>query len=1772
MLKAIQNKMPGGQDTDITKKSAAEPQLDVFVTDPEEPEDVDVDISGPAPVVPLSRADTIRPRPAPSAAPPADAAPADPRAGSLATIEPDAPVDARPLPPLLSAKEPAQPDGHAPPATPEELSRWQAVIADYEREAKAIGNEPHAASLYLEIGRVWEEQLNKPRNAAMAYQRAFHLNERDPAVLHASRRLFTEVGNWGMVVQILQKEIDVTERVERPERKATLLAEKGTVLEDKLRNQEEAQRAFREALDIWSAEPLAIAALERLHLLRNEYTQLFQVYQRALEVTTKPERRLPLLLAAAQLAEDRLGDPDTAIAQFSELLEIDRTNAVALSALRRLTQQTGRWDEYVRVLTLSAESAPSPGEAAHMLLSAARVQHERLMLTDRALLLLLKALEYSPEDLGVLREIELLYEQNERFDEVVKVLRREAEVTEEPRDRVPVLFKLGTVLEDNLNLPEEAVPIFEEAVALMPSYVPAKQALGRLYEKTGRWEELAKLFEMEVRLEEDTGVKVTKLFKRAEILDVRLSRPDEAIKALFELLGLKPDYMAARKYLERLLQKQEAWSDLISLYEQELALTEDRDQRIFLLDRIGLLAEEKLADLERATSAYARLLEIVPGHLHSIRTLNRLATKQEHWDEVMRMYDLEVEATDDQKEVVSLLHRAGMVTEEKLGNLQGAAALYEKALILWPTYLPALGSLGRLYHQLQRWEDLLQMYRREIEVSKSPEHAVQLLFRMADVLVDRLKDDRRAAAVHEEVLNHDRDNLAALRALAEIHTRSGDNERLVEVLVRESATLKEAKDRADALFKVAEICEEKLDRRDRAAEAYQEVLRLGHGHDAALRALFRIYSAEGMWPALARSLDTALEHATEESAKVAILIRAAEVAADKLGNLDDAAKRLEEALALEPANIALLAQLERVSVARRDWPRAIAVAESLARFETDPRLCAARQIRIATMKESQLDPPQSGAEHYRLALESVPDHPVALRALEIAYRKMGAWEALATFYEREAAVTRDPVRRVNLYTRGGDLYEHRLTKDDHARKLYELALEIAPTHLPAIRGRRRIAERTGDPKAALECIEREGELTADRDRARELLFEAGQVQQDQFKNVQKAIETYEAVLARSPGHSGAFNRLEAIYLEQKAWKPLLELLKRRAQALESVEDQAKLYVAAGQIAQDRLDDAGTAIGLYREVLARERMHPVALVRLGPLLFAEGEWDAAIDVFHKTLAVTKDPPVLLMAFKSLGIIYQEHRQDLVKCVQSFQAAIAASPTDTECLRRLASVYREAKDWASAINVLLRLAEVEIERGQRVETLLELAQIYETGAHDRHNAILANRKALELEPTNQVAIQRLSDLYEKQQDWQSLAEVTAAYVRTLGPDQKEKAAPLHLKMAEVFETKLKDDTRAINALRYALDAQPDHREALERLASLYAKSPDTFPQAVDVHRRLLRMDPFRLASYHQMHEMFERRGEHDKAFVIAEILVFLRGQIQEEELFYLEHKSKVAPHAATTLSPEDHDRLVTHPLERGALRALMEILGVEVAKSFPGDLARYDLKKEDRHGPKSDLPIRKVADEIASVLGAPQFDLWLTRKHELGMFLENGTPATLIVGAAVPRRVQEKDQRFLLALHLERLKGGHQLLEQLQNKDLESLVWATVKLSDPGAQVPTDPASLELMLRKIERTLSSRTRKVILEMRAHFPQLRVDLGKFRQGAVHTAYRAALVLTNDIEVAVRNIAKEHPDVRPVFTDARGAAQTIGKIPEVRDLLAYAVSEEYFATRAKLGFSIQG
>ncbi len=108
------------------------------------------------------------------------------------------------VPEPSASQQLAQGLGALPAAHPD---RVRARIAWLEKEARALGADSAAALLFHEMGLLWEDPLRNPRNAAVAYQNAFRLAPRFVGNIQAARRLFADVGNWQMVVQLIDAEL-----------------------------------------------------------------------------------------------------------------------------------------------------------------------------------------------------------------------------------------------------------------------------------------------------------------------------------------------------------------------------------------------------------------------------------------------------------------------------------------------------------------------------------------------------------------------------------------------------------------------------------------------------------------------------------------------------------------------------------------------------------------------------------------------------------------------------------------------------------------------------------------------------------------------------------------------------------------------------------------------------------------------------------------------------------------------------------------------------------------------------------------------------------------------------------------------------------------------------------------------------------------------------------------------------------------------------------------------------------------------------------------------------------------------------------------------------------------------------------------------------------------------------------------------------------------------------------------------------------------------------
>jgi len=125
-------------------------------------------------------------------------------------------------------------------------------------------------------------------------------------------------------------------------------------------------------------------------------------------------------------------------------------------------------------------------------------------------------------------------------------------------------------------------------------------------------------------------------------------------------------------------------------------------------------------------------------------------------------------------QVISLLHRNGEIYEEKLNDKDEAIETYKQVLTLSPAYLPALQSLGRLYFIKGMWEDLIDMFRQEIGVTRNESQQIILLYKIGELYEEKMVQEDNAIAAYREVLAIQQDNFPARKARIRIYNNTRD--------------------------------------------------------------------------------------------------------------------------------------------------------------------------------------------------------------------------------------------------------------------------------------------------------------------------------------------------------------------------------------------------------------------------------------------------------------------------------------------------------------------------------------------------------------------------------------------------------------------------------------------------------------------------------------------------------------------------------------------------------------------------------------------------------------------------------------------------------------------------------------------------------------------------------------------------------------------------------------------------------------------------------------
>ncbi len=353
--------------------------------------------------------------------------------------------------------------------------------------------------------------------------------------------------------------------------------------------------------------------------------------------------------------------------------------------------------------------------------------------------------------------------------ELIDVLNRRLEGPLSVDERVNTLTRLGRLYEVEAGLEEAAAEVYREALSYDSQHVPALRALGRLYTRRENWRALAELYEREIATVGQRGGGWRRHYQLAELYEYRLERDERALENYLVVLEERPNYLPALKSSARILGRLGRWTRLADLFLRMVDSAPSRRQKLYLLDKVAEVAEDRLENFDVAIGAWKETLDLDPENPRAYTALGRLYSRTHRWEDLIELNKAEIELVDDPEEVASIWLRNAEIAEQSLENIEAAERYYRKTLDVIPDYLPALEALGRIYLRGGRWADIVEMTGRELKMVGDSANATRQLGALAEILETKLDRRDDAIAIYEELWSGNPGDSHVFSALARLY-------------------------------------------------------------------------------------------------------------------------------------------------------------------------------------------------------------------------------------------------------------------------------------------------------------------------------------------------------------------------------------------------------------------------------------------------------------------------------------------------------------------------------------------------------------------------------------------------------------------------------------------------------------------------------------------------------------------------------------------------------------------------------------------------------------------------------------------------------------------------------------------------------------------------------------------------------------------------------------------------------------------------------------------
>ncbi len=951
--------------------------------------------------------------------------------------------------------------------TLEEGRLWDDYVKVLDKELLASADKAEKLALTRRIGEIHKKERGDPAAAVPHLRKAFELDRTDETTRGNLEECLEASEAFDELIALLRASADAAKD---PAVAAGLRKKAARVLHEKVGDGEAAIALCKAVIATLPDDEEALGRMESIDEAGENWERLAETYQHRLDRAAGAEAKVMCLSRLARLAEERLGDDIRALDVWRRALDQKPADSESLSAMERLLDRHGRFDDLRAVLEAALAVTTDVQGRAEIHRRLARLYDGALEDPQRAQGEWGRVLDAAEDD-EALRAMLAHARSDRNARDMVDLLGRIDARTSDPIERGVLLLERADLQAKELSDDAGAIETFRKLLAdADPSSAQALAGLRASLERLEKWDEAADAMEKELPLRSEPAEYRGISIRLGETYRHRLSDGTRAIATYERLREKEPKDGTVRDALEALYAE-------AGLHEKSLALHRERaddesgQAKSARLQRMAEISETGRGDAAAAFELLREAFDVDRDDGDVLDAIRGVATRGKlHEPLVALLFEIAQAAEGTQK--ASRLREISSVFEKLAVDPSRALEALLQAFALDPDDWTHLDDVDRITTGGALFERAGQVYEALVRREGDAEKKARLLRRYAALVRTGPKDPSAAMDLEVRALAQQPKDPAILESIDELGIETERFEDLLIVYDR-LRSIAPAEEHSTWLLRSYGIATRHLKDEERSAqllrqalktgaerpEVHQEAERVAADLDAAAPADDRMRGTRALVEAY-REVASELEGTRSQGT---LLVRVARLVEHAFDDLQGAFAAYQEALSTDPSFEAAFAEAERLARELGDFAAIAATYETVLKDAIDPTVVRPVRRRLARILAHELGRGEEAADHLWRIVQVDAGDAEARRDLEEIYEKAGRWNDLLLLLERDEGKG-SAEERLALARRVASIWDEKLHNHYEALEAWEAVEKLAPADADAKAAIARLkAEEKRDP-------------------------------------------------------------------------------------------------------------------------------------------------------------------------------------------------------------------------------------------------------------------------------------------------------------------------------------------------------------------------------------------------------------------------------------------------------------------------------------------------------------------------------------------------------------------------------------------------------------------------------------------------------------------------------------------------------------------------------------